>query len=105
MSCKAMDLHPVVLHSVGWLAENLIPDPRKEWYLVSIYGQGDEEPVEGVPVKVVVIRCCDTLEGDVPKCHVMVVIMGSCASEDAKNAYECFGDGDPIGEAHPKVAV
>ena len=97
--------YTVILCGIGWLAENLIPDLRKEWYLASIYSQGDEEPVEGVLVKVVGIRCCDALEGDVPECHVMVVIMGYCASKDAKNAYECFGDGDPSGEAHPKVAV
>ena len=81
------------------------PDPRKEWYLASIYSQGDEEPVEGVLVKVVGIRCCDMPEGDVPKCHVTVVIMGYCVSEDAKNVYKCFRDGDPIGKACPKVAV
>ena len=104
MLCKAMDLHPVLLHGIGWLAENLLPDPRKEWYLVSLYSQGDEEPVEGVPVEVVGICCCDVLEGDVPKCHVTVVIMGYCASKDTKNAYKCFRDGDPIGKAHSKVA-
>ena len=83
----------------------MIPDPREEWYLASIYCQGDEEPVEGVPVEVVGIRCRDTPEGDVPECHVTVVIMGYCVSEDTENAYECFGDGDPIGKAHPEVAV
>ena len=73
--------------------------------MASIYGQGDEEPIEGVPVEVVGIHCCDMPEGDVPECHVTVVIMGYCASKDAKRVYECFWDGDPIGEAHPKVAV
>ena len=105
MLCEATNLRPVILHGIGWLAENLIPDLRKEWYLALIYSQGDEEPVEGVPVEVVGIRCCDTPEGDVPKCHVMVVIMGYCASEDTKNVYECFRDGDSIGKACPKVAV
>ena len=71
--------------------------------MVSIYCQGDEEPIEGVPVEVVGIRCRDTLEGDVPECHVTVVIMGYCASEDTKDAYKCFGDSDPIGETHPEV--
>ena len=44
--------------------------------MASIYSQGDEEPIEGVLVEVVGICCCNMLEGDVPKCHVMVVIMG-----------------------------
>ena len=105
MSCEVTDLCPVILCGIGWSAENLLPDLRKKWYLALIYGQGDEEPIEGVPVEVVGICCCDMLEGDVPKCHVTVVIMGYCVSEDAKNAYECFRDSDPIGEAHPKVAV
>ena len=73
--------------------------------MASIYCQGDEEPVEGVPVEVVGICCCDMPEGDVPECHVTVVIMGYCASEDAEDAYKGFGDGDPIGETRPEVAV
>ena len=60
--------------------------------MASIYGQGDEEPIEGVPIEVVGIHCCDMPEGDVPKCHVMVVIMGYCVSEDTKNVHKCFGD-------------
>ena len=74
MLCEATDLHPVILHGIGWSAENLLPDPRKERYLVSIYGQGDEEPIEGVPVEVVGVCYCDMLEGDVPECHVLRAI-------------------------------
>jgi hypothetical protein len=45
MACKAVSLHPIVLHDVRGSAENFFADPREVGHLVSKDSQGDEEAV------------------------------------------------------------